>query len=226
MPKPLIIIGDSSFAEVAFEYFEAQRKFEVACFAVDREYLRRDTLFDRPVVALDELPSRYPSERFHAFVAVTYGKLNRVRASLVSRMRNLNYPLASFVSDRAFVWPNVKLGENCFIFENNVVQPFVTIGHNVILWSGNHVGHHTTIGDNVFLASHVVISGHVTVGKFCFFGVNATVTDSVSIADDSWIGPNALVSQNTAKGAMYHANSTQPARVPSYRFFKIPVSDA
>lgn len=225
MPQPLVIVGDSSFAEIASEYFEAEKKFEVACFAVDRQFLRRDTLFGRPIIALDDLPARYPPGQFQAFVALTYGGLNRNREKLAARMRAGGYRLASFVSDRAFVWPNVTLGDNCFIFENNVIQPFVTIGNNVIAWSGNHIGHHTSIADNVFMASHVVISGHVKVGRNCFFGVNATVTDSITIADDNWIGPHTLISQDTAKGAMYRAEPTPASKVQSYRFFKISPDD-
>jgi sugar O-acyltransferase (sialic acid O-acetyltransferase NeuD family) len=225
MPTPLVIVGDSSFAEIAFEYFEAEKKFEVVCFAVDRQFLRRDTLFGRPVIALEDLPARHAPDQAHAFVALTYGALNRNRSRLVARMRAAGYRLASYVSKQAFVWPNVKLGENCFIFENNVIQPFVTIGDNVIAWSGNHIGHHTAIGDNVFLASHVVVSGHVKVGRNCFFGVNATVADSVSIADDNWIGPNTLISQDTAPGTMYRAEPTASSKVQSYRFFKVAPSD-
>jgi len=223
MAEPLIIVGDRSFAEIACEYFTAQGKYEVVGFAVDRAFLKRSDLFGRPVIALDEVQKRFPPGQCAAFVALTYRELNRARARLVSTMRTYGYRLASYVSERAFVWPNVSIGENSFIFENNVIQPFVRIGENVIAWSGNHIGHHSRIGDNVFLASHVVISGHVTVGKNCFFGVNATVADLVSIADDNWIGPNTLISQDTAPGAMFRAESTQPSRVPSYRFFKIDV---
>ena len=77
---------------------------------------------------------------------------------------------ASYVSPRAFVWRNVKLGEHCFIFENNVLQPFVNIGDNVVLWSGNHIGHHSKIGDHCFVSSHVVVSGFCDIGANCFLG--------------------------------------------------------
>lgn len=223
MAEPLVIVGDSSFAEIACEYFAAASRYEVVGFTVDREFLRRDTLLNRPVFALDELTGRHPPERCTAFVALTYRELNRARARLVAKVKGLGYRLATYVSEHAFVWPNVSIGENSFIFENNVIQPFVSIGNNVIAWSGNHIGHHTVIGDNVFLASHVVISGHVKVGKNCFFGVNATVADSVSIADDNWVGPNTLVSQDTAVGAMYRAEATPVSKVQTYRFFKIHV---
>jgi sugar O-acyltransferase (sialic acid O-acetyltransferase NeuD family) len=221
MAEPLVIVGDSSFAEIAFEYFAAEGKYHVAAFAVDRAYLTRDSLFGLPVIALEEVSDRFPPAGHRAFVALTYRELNRARARLVSRMRAQGYRLASYVSDKAFVWPNVTIGENSFIFENNVIQPFVKIGDNVIAWSGNHIGHHTTIADNVFLASHVVISGHVKIGKNCFIGVNATIADQVQVFEDNWIGPNALISHDTEPGAMYRAESTKASKVPSYRFFKI-----
>ena len=223
MAEPLVIVGDSSFAEIACEYFAAAGRYDVVGFTVDREFLKRDQLLGRPVFALDELTQRHPPERCSAFVALTYRELNRARARLVAKVRGLGYRLASYVSEHAFVWPNVSIGENCFIFEHNVIQPFVKIGDNVIAWSGNHIGHHTIIGDNVFLASHVVISGHVNIGNNCFFGVNATVADSIAIAEDNWIGPNTLISHDTAAGAMYRAEATPASKVQTYRFFKLHV---
>ncbi len=223
MAEPLVIVGDSSFAEIACEYFAAAGKYDVVGFTVDREFLRRDSLLGRPVFALDELVDRHPPAQCAAFVALTYRELNRARARLVAKLRGLGFRLASYVSEHAFVWPNVSIGENCFIFENNVIQPFVRIGDNVIAWSGNHIGHHTVIGDNVFLASHVVISGHVTIGRNCFFGVNATVADQVVIGDDNWVGPNALITKDTPAGAMYRTEATPPAKAQTYRFFKIDV---
>ena len=34
---------------------------------------------------------------------------------------------------------SAKIGENCFIFENQTIQNNVVIGDNVILWSSNHI---------------------------------------------------------------------------------------
>ena len=221
MAKALIIIGDSSFAEIACEYFSAEDAYDVVAFAVDRQYLRRDSLLGRPVVPLEEITASHSPSAHCAFVALTYRELNRARARLVARMRGHGYQLVSYVSPRAFVWPNVSIGENCFIFEGNVVQPFVSIGDNVIAWSGNHIGHHSKIANNVFLASHVVISGHVSVGQNTFFGVNATVADQVEIGEDNWVGPNCLITQDTPAGAMYRAEGTTISKVPSRRFFRV-----
>ena len=219
--RKLVIVGDSSFAAVACEMFDAAGDYEVAAFAVHRAYLKQDALLDRPVHALEEIDQLCPPAEADAFVALTYRELNRARARLCAEMKAKGYRLATYISPHAFVWRNVTLGENCFIFENNVVQPFVKIGDNVILWSGNHIGHHSSIEDNVFLASHVVISGHVTVGRNTFIGVNATVADTVNIGVDNWIGPNALVTKDTESGAMYRVDSTAKSQVGSLRFFRV-----
>lgn len=200
--KKLVIIGDSAFAEVAYEYFTYESPYEVAAFSVEKEYLKRSSLFGLPVVPFEEMENLYPPEEYEAFAAIVYTQRNRLRTRLYKEAKNKNYRLASFVSPRAFVWRNVKLGEHCFIFENNVIQPFVEIGDNVILWSGNHVGHHSTIKDNCFISSHVVISGFSVVGESCFLGVNAALHNNVTVGDDCIIGAGAVVSRDIPSGSI------------------------
>lgn len=219
--RRLIIVGDSSFAEVACEMFHAEGRYEVVGFAVHEKYRARDQLLGRPVHAIEALPSCCPPADQDAFVALTYRELNRTRARIVAEIKAMGYKLATYISPAAFVWPNVVIGENCFIFENNVIQPFCRIGNNVVLWSGNHIGHHSAVDDNVFISSHVVVSGHVTIGRNCFIGVNATIADRVVVADDNWIGPNALITKDTESAGMYRAESTSKSAVSSLRFFKI-----
>jgi sugar O-acyltransferase (sialic acid O-acetyltransferase NeuD family) len=219
--RDLVIVGDSAFAEIAYEYFTHDSAYRVAGFAVERDYLKKGTLFDLPVVALDEVASRFPPGRHAAYVAITYTQLNRLRTRLCQAMKALGYPLASYISSRAFVWRNVTLGEHCFIFENNVVQPFVQIGSNVVLWSGNHIGHHSVIEDNCFVSSHVVISGYVRVGSGSFLGVNATISNNRTIGRDAWIGPNVCLTRDTEPGQFYRLPESEPSKVSSLRFFKL-----
>ena len=42
--KRLVLLGDSAFAEIAYEYFTHDSEYEVVAFAVEREYLRRGEL--------------------------------------------------------------------------------------------------------------------------------------------------------------------------------------
>ena len=219
--RKLVIVGDSAFAEVAFEYFTHDSDYEVVAFAVEAEYRKRDRLFGLPVVAFEDLPRLYPPEEHWVFVAVVYTQLNRLRTRLMHEAKNKGYRLASYISSKAFVWPNVQMGEHCFIFEDNTVQPFVRLGDNVILWSGNHIGHHTEIGDHCFISSHVILSGFCKVGRSCFLGVNCTVANNVTIGDDCWIGPGALVTRDVEPRAFLKAAEAEKARVNTHRYFRI-----
>ena len=203
MPKPLVLIGAGEFAQIACEYFQHDSDYEVVAFSVEREYLSQSNLADRPILAFEELEKSYPPSEVETFVAVPASQLNRLRTRLYHEARRKGYRCATYVSSRAFVWRNAEVGENSFIFENNVIQPFVRIGNNCVLWSGNHVGHRTVVHDNVFVASHAVISGYCEIGAHSFVGVNATFNDGVKVAADCVIGAGALVVKDTEPGKVY-----------------------
>ena len=193
MTKPLVIAGDGEFAEIACEYFTHDSDYRVDGFAVEAAFRKRDEVSGRPVVDLETIEQSWPPSTHAVFVAATYTELNRVRTRLLRTCRGKGYAAATYVSSHAFVWHDVKVGENCFIFENNVVQYRATIGDNVVLWSGNHVGHRAVVGDNCFLSSHVVVAGYCTLGENCFLGVNSSLGDHVSIGRDCVVGAGAVV---------------------------------
>ena len=219
--RKLVIVGDSAFAEIAREYFDADTGYEVVAFAVETPFLKRETLHGLPVLPFETLEERLDPARHDVFVACTYTQLNRLRQRLAADAKARGYKLASYVSPRAFVWKNVELGEHCFVFEDNTVQPFVRIGENVVLWSGNHVGHHTAIEPHVFVSSHVVISGFCSIGAHSFLGVNATIANNVKVGADNWIGPNVAVMKDTPEGALFKTEQPEPARVSALRFFRV-----
>jgi sugar O-acyltransferase (sialic acid O-acetyltransferase NeuD family) len=221
-PRKLVLIGDGEFAEIAYEYFTHDSPYDVVAFAVESAYLSRDELFGLPVVSLERLPDLHSPAEADAFVAVTNTQLNRVRTRLFHAMRAQGYRLASYVSSRAFVWHNVQMGDNCFIFENNVIQYHVQLGDNVVLWSGNHVGHRSVIRSNCFITSHVVISGYCDVGENCFIGVNASVGDHIQIARDCIIGMGSVIVRPTEPGKVYVGNPARALEKSSYDTFSVP----
>jgi sugar O-acyltransferase (sialic acid O-acetyltransferase NeuD family) len=191
--KKLIIVGDSAFAEIAFEYFQHDSEYDVVAFCVERQFMKRESLFGLPVVPMEEMEARYAPADHSFFAANVYTQGNQLRTRLYQAAKEKGYKPASYISPHAFVWRNCKIGEHCFIFENNVIQPFVTVGDNVVLWSGNHIGHHSTIESNCFISSHVVVSGFCRVGDSCFMGVNSTVANNVTIGDRCVVGAGALI---------------------------------
>lgn len=190
--KKLVIFGTEDYAHIVYEYFTHDSEYEVVGFTVHNEYLKDKELFGLPVVSFEDVETYFPPEDHDMHVAVVYFNMNKDRAKICKEAKDKRYALASYVSSRAFVWPNVKLGEHCFIFEDNTIQPFVSIGDNCILWSGNHVGHHSRIGSNIFISSHVVVSGWCTVGDNSFLGVNSTLANNTTIGNNSWVMHGAI----------------------------------
>lgn len=217
MKKPLVIFGCGDIAQLANYYFITDSNYEVVAFTVDATYIKESEFCGLPVVAFEDVAKNYPPDSYDFFVALSYSKLNAVRKEKFLAAKQMGYKLVSFISSRATVLNEGRIGENCFIFEDNTIQPFVTIGNNVTLWSGNHIGHHSVIHDHTFIASHVVISGGVEIGEQCFVGVNATLRDQIKIGDRCVVGAGALLQADAAPEGVYIGTATERSKVPSTR---------
>lgn len=195
--KRLIIIGDSAFAEVAWELFTEESNYEVIAFAVEKKYLNKQSFHELPVVPLEDIESIFPPENIWFYAAIVYTEMNILRTRLYEHMKRLGYLPASFISPHAYIAKSAEVGEHCFIFEDNTVQPFTKIGNNVVAWSGNHIGHHSVIDENVFVSSHVVISGYSTIGQNSFLGVNSSVSNNVTLGKFNWVSPGVSILKDT-----------------------------
>ena len=204
----VVLFGTGSFAENVYFYLTHDSPHEVVAFTVHQANLKETSFFGLPVVPFETLTQSHPPAEFKMYVAVGYSKLNTVRTAICAEARGKGYELITYISTKATHWPGLKIGDNCFIFEDNTIQSYVTIGSNNILWSGNHIGHHTTIGDNNFITSHVVISGHCTVGSYNFIGVNATIRDAIRIGDSCIIGAASVIMRPCRDKEVYIVRGT------------------
>ncbi len=220
--RRLVLVGAGENAEIAFEYFTHDSPYTVVAFAVEQAFLSEREKFDLPVVALERVTEDFPPGEHDAFVAISSTQLNRVRTRLYETVKAAGYACASYVSSHAFVWRNVAIGENTFVFESNVLQHHVSVGDNVVLWSGNHVGHRTVIHDNCFVSSHVVISGYCNIGENAFLGVNASLADGITIGRDCVVGAGAVVVKDTEPRGVYVGNPARPTGGDAFQTFGVP----
>jgi sugar O-acyltransferase (sialic acid O-acetyltransferase NeuD family) len=211
----VVIFGTGDFAQVAQVYLATDSPHEVVAFTVDQQYITESELLGKPVVPFETLTETYPPNEYSMFVAIGFSKVNKARAAIYQRCKDLGYKLISYVNSKAIVWHDLEIGDNSFVFEANVIQPFVRIGSNTIIWSGNHIGHHTQIGSHIFIASHAVISGGVTVGDYCFLGVNATIADGVTLTPSCVIGAGALITADTEEEGVYKGVKAELSRIKS-----------
>ena len=202
MSSKLLIFGSAEIAELAAFYFTHDSGYTVAAFTVDDAFVQGDSFDGRPLVPFSEVVVRFPPGQYDMHVALSYARLNQLRQAKYEQAKAAGYTLATYVCTKSVPWPDLSVGANCFILENQTIQPTVRIGNNVMIWSGNHLGHGSVIGNHTYIASHVVISGHCTIGERCFFGVNATVRDFRTIGNDCFIGMDASVTRDLPAGSV------------------------
>lgn len=212
----VVIFGLQDFASLAHFYLKHDSDHEVAAFSVNEEYLPEERTFEGlPVVPFERVEHIYLPSEYYFFVPMSHRRMNMLRKSIYQQVKAKGYKLISYVSSKATVFPGTKIGENCFILEDNTIQPFTPIGNNVVMWSGNHIGHHGEIKDHVFFSSHVVLSGHCVVEPYCFFGVNATIKDGLHIAEGTLVAMSALITKDTEPWGVYKGTPAQKGNVLS-----------
>jgi sugar O-acyltransferase (sialic acid O-acetyltransferase NeuD family) len=211
MPRPLIIFGTGTLAEIAAYYLSHDGGFEVCGYTDSKDFLTETTTarLGRPVVPWSEAVDLFPPSQFEAFVAIGYRKTNTLRRQRFEEVAAAGYQLASYVSPRAINHAEV-IGRNCFILEQNILQPFTRLGDNVTMWSGNHLGHHSIVEDNCFITSQVVISGKCRIGANSFLGVNACIRDGVTIGEKSVVGAGAIVLKDCQPRSVFAPTPTEP----------------
>jgi sugar O-acyltransferase (sialic acid O-acetyltransferase NeuD family) len=212
-----IIFGTTAFAEIAQVYLSQDSSYQVEAFTVHERFIDRREILGLPVTPFEEIAEKYPPSDYAIFVAIGFKRLNALRTEMYDACKELGYEMVQYINSKATHWGHIAVGDNTFIFEQNVIQPFVRIGNNTILWSGNHIGHHSTIGNNCFIASHVVISGNVTVADRCFIGVNATIHDGVKIASGCVIGAGASITKDTIEDGVYRGPRTEASELKSHQ---------
>jgi len=212
----VVIFGVKDFASLAHFYLRHDSEHRVVAFTVHREFMPDEVEFEGlPVVPLEELETSYPPDRVSAFAPMSHRKMNRLREGVYNDLKGRGYRLISYVSSRATTFPAGRIGDNCFILEDNTIQPFATIGDNVVIWSGNHIGHHSVVESHAFITSHVVISGHCRIGAYSFLGVNATLKDQITLAEGTLIGMGANITKDTEPWSLYKADATRASKISS-----------
>lgn len=218
--KKLIVYGTGETAEIIADYFKHDSDYEVVAYTVDKEFRTSDSLNNLPIVDFEEVIEVYPPSEYEMFAAASFGKLNTLRQKMYEKGKAKGYKFASYVNSSAFIWHNVMIGENTFIFEENVLQYKVKIGNNVILWSGNHIGHQTEIEDHCFISSHVVISGFCRIGRNSFLGVNSSFNDEIIFGKYGMTGNGTILVKNTEEGSIYVGSPAKKIK-SSYEVFDV-----
>ena len=212
----ILVFGTELNSQLAAFYLKNDTCEEFEGFFVDDEYKTDDSLSGDPIYSLSEVLNQYDLNSIKVLAPLGPKKINHTRADVYNRLKALGFNFYSYVSTKATNFSS-KIGENCFILEDNTLQPYTSIGDNVILWSGNHVGHHSKIKDNVMITSQVVVSGRCIIGENSYIGVNATLRDGITVGSSTFITMGSVVTSNTEPGYVYSGNPAEKKKIPSLK---------
>lgn len=214
----VIIFGIKDLAELAHYYLQNDSRHEVVAFCVNKQLLPESRLFHNiPIAPFENIEKVYSPNDYMFFAPLTHKNMNRERERVYNEIKIKGYRMISYISTKASVFENLKIGDNCFVLEDNTIQPFVEIGNNVVLWSGNHIGHHSKIGHHVFITSQVVISGNCIIEPNGFIGVNAALKENITLGEATFIAMSTSITKNTEPFSVYSGNPAKKIDMSSLK---------
>jgi sugar O-acyltransferase (sialic acid O-acetyltransferase NeuD family) len=200
--KPVVVFGNQDSASTTYYYLSTDSDRQVVAFTVDQDRITNSRHDGLPVVPFELIQQEYPPDQVDFLFPAGFQQSNPYNTNIFRRARyeaikSMGYQFINYISSRAMVADNVKIGDNVLIYEGAIVQPFVEIGNNNIIRSGVNLGHHVWIKDHCFIAAEVTVGSRTCIGSQTYIGLNTTVLNSVNIADGSFIASSTLINRDT-----------------------------
>ena len=192
--KRVFIVGMGSTGEEACQFIEKYDLFEVAGFAVNKEYLNCESFLNKKVYAIENLDAIIKEDDL-VFVAILWNHLNANRKMVFEQLKKAGYHFANLVAPSAIVEGEL-LGENCWIGDKAFVRKHVKIEDNVFIMQCAFVGQRTELCAHSFVAAAAVVGGSVIVGQQSFIGLNSTVLDHTIIGEKCIVGAGTVLRRN------------------------------
>lgn len=211
--RPVVIFGNQLSASLAWYCLTHDSTMRVAGFTVDAARLSSHHFEGLPLITFESLETFFPPQDYRLLIPMGFVQVNGIRRSRYEQAKQRGYTLASYVSSRASIWPDLLIGDNVLIYEHAIIQPFARVGNNCIIRSGAHVSHHCQLGDHVFVSAEVAMASSCHVGDQAILGVGSVLRDGLQVAERSFVGAGAVLLKNTEADAVYVGN---PARKASH----------
>ena len=87
----LVIFGAGDIARLAHYYFTHDSEHEVAAFTADQKYIEDNSFLKLPLIAFEDVAKLYPPQDYKMFVAMSYAKMNKLRAEKYYQAKQLGY---------------------------------------------------------------------------------------------------------------------------------------
>ena len=216
----VVLFGTGPAAQTVAFHLARHDGYRIVGYTVDAAWRSADSHDGLPLVAWEELETRFPPDRVQLFGPFSYARMNTLRRDRYLQGKARGYRFASFVHPSSHVFAE-RIGENCLILEACVVQPFVRIGDNVVVWSMSMIGHHARIGDHCFLSSQVGVGAHCRIGPRCYLAGQVGVTPGRTLGAGCALLNDVLVARDLPDNTVAQGASPRIRQVPSTRLHRL-----
>lgn len=151
--------------------------------------------WSHPVPILGNPEEWAPAENERFIVALGEAKW---RKHYVDLLTSRGVKFATFISKKAYIGPNVTIGEGAIIAPTAVVTADVVLGKHAILNIHTSISHDCVVGDYVTLSPGSRIPGRCKLNDAVFLGVNASLLPDIHLADGTQVGAGAVVTKSIA----------------------------
>lgn len=146
------------------------------------------------------------------FVAFDERFGNFKRAELMQAVMERGFKLGSFVSPRASVAANVKIGVNTFIGDGVTIGYGSRIDYNNVLLPGAHIGNGAHIRPSCWLEPGVIIGNEAQLGMHCTVRSGALIAPNVQVGRYCELGWPQRYGENIAAKTFFDPHYSNPIR--------------
>jgi sugar O-acyltransferase (sialic acid O-acetyltransferase NeuD family) len=187
--KKLLIVGAGGHGKSLAEAALASGNFELVGF-VDDAAPQLTSVWDWPVLGATASLAEYRTRADAAIVAIGN---NRLRQSLLERLRELGFELPAVVHPRAIVSPTAAIGPGSAIMAGAIVGTEARLGTGSIVNSGAVVDHHCTVEDFGHLGVNACMAGGSVLGRAAWMQAGSALGYGVKVQDGVVLPPGTAL---------------------------------
>jgi len=211
--KKVVVYGNTVLSKSLYCDSIKNPDFEIACFAVDEEYLHGPEFLGLPQINFQEIIDLYPPDEYDMISILGGYSCMRNREAMYSKAKNTGYKLRNYISPSCDITPEIHIGENNVIFGQTHIGRGGKMGSNNIIRQQVYLGHDFVMGNNNVIGAGCKIGGNCVIENTCYLGLGATVINNTTLAEETLIGAGSVVIRNTTP---YSKNIGNPSRVIGY----------
>lgn len=209
--QEVLLLGNSTTAEVLFKFLMADSRFKVIGFCAESSYIKDQSMCGLPVWPIENIEDYLPANDCKVIMACGYTQLNKLRSRLASVMLSKNFEIITYIHPDANYYGE-EIGWGGLLLPGCVIEPMVKIGNLVNVWSNCTIAHESILEDNCWVASGAVVAGKSKIGESSFLGVNSTIANNISVGKNNIIGSNTSIQKPTNDNEVYLSSNGEKLR--------------